>query len=349
MSKRGEHEGSFRRRGDAWQGRIMLGGKSYTATGGSRREAVEKIQTIAARFYEGTLDTKAITLGEWLETWQRRGAVDWKLRTQETYANIVNKHLAPVLGHVPLPELSPGLIAECFANSKAPAPTRQKMYRVLHRALRVAVYDGLLSVSPCAVLNPPLNRRVVHPQWSAEMAADFLKGTEAVTGGILWLILIGTGCRLGEALALTWGDIHAGEVQIHGTMEESLHGKRVTTPKNETSARVVQLPPGIAVLIENRRRSESDRVVVTARGTTPNRALCRRWLRRECEKMNLRPIRIHDMRHLHASILIEAGVPITEVAHRLGHASPAVTTSVYAHFLRGDSSASALAIDRALG
>ena len=57
----------------------------------------------------------------------------------------------------------------------------------------------------------------------------------------------------------------------------------------------------------------------------------------------------HALRHTHASMLIAAGLPITVVSKRLGHASPAVTLSIYAHQFSGDDRQAADAIDRALG
>jgi len=72
-------------------------------------------------------------------------------------------------------------------------------------------------------------------------------------------------------------------------------------------------------------------------------------LRRECERLGLPPMTPHGLRHLHASLLLEAGLPVPQVAQRLGHATPQVTMSVYAHALNRSDREAAEVLQRAIG
>ena len=71
-------------------------------------------------------------------------------------------------------------------------------------------------------------------------------------------------------------------------------------------------------------------------------------LKRECARLGLLAVTPHGLRHLHASLLLHEGVPVTAVSARLGHANPAITLKVYAHALAGQDAQAAMAIGRAL-
>ena len=57
---------------------------------------------------------------------------------------------------------------------------------------------------------------------------------------------------------------------------------------------------------------------------------------KKSEEAGLEPIRLHDLRHSHASWLIHKGIPITAISKRLGHNNPATTLRVYSHLMPGD-------------
>jgi integrase len=64
--------------------------------------------------------------------------------------------------------------------------------------------------------------------------------------------------------------------------------------------------------------------------------------------LRLPEMTMHDLRHLHASLLLEAGLPVPQVSKRLGHATPAITMSIYAHVVRQDDDAATIAISKAM-
>ena len=107
--------------------------------------------------------------------------------------------------------------------------------------------------------------------------------------------------------------------------------RKLTTPKTETSNREIEMPPSIMERVK-------DYVNCLDEVTSPlfnlNVSVLRQALLRGARKAGLKPIRLHDLRHSHASYLIAHGVPITAISRRLGHKTPTMTLNIYSHFYK---------------
>jgi integrase len=177
-------------------------------------------------------------------------------------------------------------------------------------------------------------------------------------------VLIGSGCRIGEVLALRWAgvDMDAGTVTVDGTVQR-VRGLGVIvkpSPKNGTSFRKIPLPPfAVDALKRQRAIQAQDRLAAGRlwqdRGLVfpdevgdplaPNRF--GDWFRVIAAKAGVKATP-HSCRHAHASLLLAAGTPIADVADRLGHAGASVTMSVYAHVIADQRRAAANVIAAAL-
>jgi len=174
-----------------------------------------------------------------------------------------------------------------------------------------------------------------------------------------------TGLRRGELLALRWPDIDLDrkEMTIRRALEQTVEfGTRIKEPKTKSGKRMIGLPDIVVETLREHRRQQLEMRLALGLGKPSEDALVfpapgteRLWspdvfsgLWKEVETALGLGISFHSLRHTHASQLIAAGVPITEIAHRLGHASPATTLSIYAHLFRKDDSKAAAAINAAL-
>ena len=155
--------------------------------------------------------------------------------------------------------------------------------------------------------------------------------------------------RRGEILGLKWSDIDFTKKTIR--VERSLShipnkGYIFTTPKTIKSKRYVPIPDIVLnELLKQQEQQENwknqlgdqyqgqDLVICTETGTIQDPRNVLRVMKRLITASNVTPIRFHDFRHTHASILIAEGVDIVKVSHRLGHANPKITLETYAHLI----------------
>ncbi len=167
--------------------------------------------------------------------------------------------------------------------------------------------------------------------------------------GALLRVLAATGARRGEAYGLRWSDVdvEAGTVSIRHSVAAVAGGIMVKDTKTHAARRFALDPSTLAVLAAQRRRMEA-RAAACAVAFDPNGFVFTATgdgsaplhpdtvsggFRRLCERAGLPGIRLHDLRHLHATQLLAAGVPVRTVSGRLGHANASTTLNVYAHFL----------------
>lgn len=148
-----------------------------------------------------------------------------------------------------------------------------------------------------------------------------------------FLTLYWTGCRLGELLALNMNDVNLETKTLSITKSyQRIKGRDVITePKTEKGKRVIPLPD---FLVEELKEyieklygiQPSDRLFLLTK------AYLEKEMIRGCELSGVKKIRIHDLRHSHASLLIsKLGAQPNLVADRLGHEKIQTTLSTYSH------------------
>ncbi|BCT76083.1 site-specific integrase [Sinomonas cyclohexanicum] len=243
------------------------------------------------------------------------------------------------------------------------ARTVRYIHTIVHAALDAAVRDRLLAVNPADAATPPSAKEAAPPEmhyWSAVELRAFLADREERGDDLLmaWKLLAATGMRRGELLGLRWGDVDftTGRVSVRRSaslIKTEGNGDRIDVGPTKTGkARVVDLD---AQTLSDLRVYRKERgalflslvrdeayVVSDVDGNVrhPYR-FSRRFTdavaqtRRTLGEDKLKAIRLHDLRHTHATILLAAGVPVKVVSERLGHASPTITLGVYAHVMPG--------------
>lgn len=197
----------------------------------------------------------------------------------------------------------------------------------------VRVYD--LPSNPCQKVKSMGRKQAKEMNiWTQEQFEQFLAYVKDKPYSYYgFLIFFWTGLRLGELLALTVGDIDFDKKTL--TVNKScqyLNGERVITPpKTEMSNRVIPLPNSLVEELReyfNRRYGimDSDVIFPVTKSYFENE------MRRGTRLAGLEKIRIHDLRHSHASMLIsKMNVPIIAVSRRLGHEKVSITLDTYGH------------------
>jgi integrase len=179
------------------------------------------------------------------------------------------------------------------------------------------------------------------------------------------MISLFTGMRLGEVLALRWGhlDLDRKVIQVREALEETkAHGIRFKAPKTKAGRRDITLPDLLVETLRDFRKEQLELRIKLGVGRLPDDALLftrldgalpsqKRFSKAWSDLANqieMPDVAFHNLRHTHASQLIDEGVDIVTISKRLGHAKPDITLRIYAHLFRKDDGKAAAAINAAL-
>jgi integrase len=352
------------------RGRILLPHPDGTRTvtrwvsGRTRAEVTRKLDALRKEAGAGFPTGEAT--GDYLARWIVAVRPRLRAATHREYARHVAIYWRP-LAAIPLTRLTPPHIERTMADLMArglSAQTVRHARSTLRRALHDAQRDGLLTRNVAALARPPrIERREMHALSPAEVAR-MVDGTADDLHGPLYAVLATTGLRLGEALGLEWGDVDltGRSLTVRRSMAKAHRGGyELAEPKTSRSRRTVMLP-AIALEALRRRKAaqaaarlaagsawqDQARIVFTDAVGRPLRPdAVSAAFRATAARLGL-PVRLHDLRHTAASLLLAAGVPLKVVSETLGHSSIAITADVYAHVTPDLRREAAEAMDRAL-
>lgn len=164
--------------------------------------------------------------------------------------------------------------------------------------------------------------------WTVEEFNSFIECVEHPIYNVFFRFLYWTGCRRGEAIALQKRDAHDHEVTLRYSQRQQKDGLKPTKGRN---VRTIGIDDYTWECIQNLPENGSSYVFGGERGLAPNPITAQ--FKRAIEKSGVKPIRIHDLRHSHASWLINNGVNIVAVSRRLGHKDVSTTLNTYTHLL----------------
>lgn len=283
-------------------------------------------------------------LVRWLDTLQVRP------RTVESYERAVRTHIGPAIGGIPLASLTALDVDEMVGSLLRRGVGRRSVdyaVTVLRVALGRAVKQGrLMSNVALGATRPRVTPREARPLSASEVG----RLLEVVRGDRLeafWITAIALGLRRGELTGLMWSDIdlQAGTVTVARTLHY-VPGQafELREPKTRRSRRVLRLPEAVAIALqEHRRRQLEERllagalwkvqelVFTTAQGGPLAGSTLVHALHRHCAAAGLPAVRIHDLRHTTATLMLAAGVPLRYIQDQLGHTTFSTTADIYTH------------------
>ncbi len=369
MAKRGaQGAGTIRQRKDGrWEARYTVGkdpgtGKQVQRSvyGETQKEVRQKLQRACTAIDDGAyLEPAKMTLGQWLDVWEREYIGDVKPFTVRSYSDQIRNHIKPALGAVKLSALaSPdiqkfynGLQRGTEGKGGLSPKTIKNIHGVLHRALVQAVELGYLRYNPAdACKLPRVTRKAIKPLESGEIAA-FLNAIQGRPFEAIFKIDLFTGMRQGEILGLTWGclDFERGTILIEKQLqrEKKKGGAYLLEPLKNDKSRVIT--PAPTVMQELRQQRTRQRIQRLAAGETwdtggfPDLVFTNetgghlvhhrvyRHFKQLAAQIGLSDARFHDLRHSYAVAALQSGDDIKTVQETLGHHTAAFTLDVYGH------------------
>ena len=344
---------------------------------GTKKEAEAKLRELLHALEKGAyVRPQRITLGEWLEEWLEGYAkMHVTPRTQESYRGVTYRHIIPALGAIPLAELRPNHLQSHYSRALVSgrmdgtgglsARSVRYQHRILSQALKHAVAMGLVVRNVAEAVTPPRPQRAKISVLAPVDITKLLEAARETSFYVFFYTLLYTGLRRGELLALRWGNLDLDMASLH--VVESAHvlnsGEYVIKePKTPNSRRTVALPPSLVLLLRQH-RADQEKIcsqlgrVLTDRDFAfahldgspikPN-AVTLAFIRL-IRRSGLPHIRLHDLRHTHATLMLKAGVHPKVVSERLGHAGIGITLDTYSHVLPGLQEAAAERFDEMLG
>jgi integrase len=268
--------------------------------------------------------------------------------TLRGYRNLLEKHILPQLGGYKLTQLSEGVLQDHFNSLAAPGGGPQLSPNTL-RHIKAALKGVIrLSIRRRWMFKDPLEfvelrkkpSRKAMNVLSTEQVDLLLKATSEDRFHALWAILLSTGMRPQEAMALKWEDFDSApggglgpQVTIQRAFKSWDYGSDRTrveeVGKTEASFATITVPPSVleALKVHRRRQAEISEWVFRFASIQVVR---KAWYR-TLEKLGLPKVRLYDTRHTHATELLKAGVHMKVIQERLRHTNINTTMDVYSH------------------
>jgi integrase len=357
MASRRDEGQMIQRAPDKWLLRVYLGStegkKTYLSktVRGTTAQARQELRAMLNQRDSQTL-VRALptTTAEYLDAWLE-GKIDISPRTRSDYTQKL-AYSKELLGKYKLQELNPlqlqFMVTELVKRGLSPR-TVEFSFGVLRAALSDAVDAGLLAKNPCKTVRLPKKNKRPASVLSNTQVNQLLESTQGQPLHPLWRLLLTTGLRPQEALALKWDDIdlEKGWLQVNRTLVSDGTWKVVLSDTVKAdSRRQIGLPSSTVdalkahklrqnaqMLLAGAQYERQSLIFASALGHILDHNRVRRMWKKALRTCGLPPVRLYDTRHSHLTALLADGADIAWVASRAGHKDIKMTRDHYAHVL----------------
>ena len=359
-------DGSIVYRANVYLGVDKVTGKDVktSITGRTKKEVKQKtkeaeitfLQNGSTRFQASNITTYKELASLWWESYKHTV----KPNTQLNVRRLLDNHILPLFGSYKLDKLTTPLIQN-VVNKLADKTNKGEegaflYYDSLHalnkRILQYGVVMQAIPFNPAREVILPRNtqkaKREKTKHFDNQELKKFLDYLDSLNlnkfryyyENTLYKFLLATGCRINEALALSWSDIDLDNAVVHIT--KTLNYKQETnSPKSKTSLRDIDIDQTTVSMLKQYKRRQVQEAWQLGRSETvvfsdfiheyPNNRTLQTRLRTHFKRAKVTNIGFHGFRHTHASLLLNSGIPYKELQHRLGHSTLSMTMDVYSH------------------
>ena len=359
-------DGSIVYRANVYLGVDKVTGKDVktSITGRTKKEVKQKtkeaeitfLQNGSTRFQASNITTYKGLASLWWESYKHTV----KPNTQLNVRRLLDNHILPLFGSYKLDKLTTPLIQN-VVNKLADKTNKGEegaflYYDSLHalnkRILQYGVVMQAIPFNPAREVILPRNtqkaKREKVKHFDNEELKKFLGYLDNLDlnkfrycyENTLYKFLLATGCRINEALALSWSDIDLDNAVVHIT--KTLNYKQETnSPKSKTSLRDIDIDQATVSMLKQYRLRQTKEAWKIGKSESvvfsdfiheyPNNRTLQTRLRTHFKRAKVTNIGFHGFRHTHASLLLNSGIPYKELQHRLGHSTLSMTMDIYSH------------------
>ena len=320
---------------------------------GTKRDAERELRRLVRDAEEGRLVGGGVLMSDLLAGWLDLCADNLSPTTMREYRRLVDKRIVPAIGAVAVTKLTTRVLDDYYLalsrEAGLSAASVRQVHSVIRRALRQGVRWGWIEHNVAiSATKPRLGRSKISPP-SIGRVHELLAEADRhdPSFGVLVRVAIATGMRRGELCGLRWcdTDLDRRHLNVAQAIVAVPNGTAAKTPKSGATRRLA-IDPATAAILDNHLNAMQQRAqdsgnrladdayvfTHTLDGSRPlhpdNVTAAFRRL-----PSNKGTVRLHDLRHAHATQLLSNGVDISAVSSRLGHANPSTTLNIYAHAL----------------
>ena len=358
--------GSIVYRANVYLGVDKVTGKDVktSITGRTKKEVKQKtkeaeiafLQNGSTRFQDSNITTYKELASLWWESYKHTV----KPNTQLNVRRLLDNHILPLFGSYKLDKLTTPLIQN-VVNKLADKTNKGEegaflYYDSLHalnkRILQYGVVMQAIPFNPAREVILPRNtqkaKREKVKHFDNDELKSFLKYLDTLDLSryryyyeiTLYKFLLATGCRINEALALSWSDIDLDNAIVHITKTLN-YNQELNSPKSKSSYRDIDIDQATVSMLKQYRLRQTKEAWKIGKSESivfsdfiheyPNNRTLQTRLRTHFKRAKVTNIGFHGFRHTHASLLLNSGIPYKELQHRLGHSTLSMTMDVYSH------------------
>lgn len=351
--------GSVFKKNNSWYFRVDVGidpktgNRKRKAKGGFRTktEAEAALAKILNKVNSGTLieESKMTVekyLDYWIETYCVGNVAPSTLKRYKELCSTIKKHLGKSKLAVLKPTQIQAFYKKLLDDGDLSSTTILKIHRVFHTAYKHAHEWRLVATIPTASVNPPRANKTDFEVWDAEEANLFLETVKFHKIYIAVLLALQTGMRLGEILGLKWDNVNlpAKTLTVRVSMSKIKKELIIKKPKTSSSIRTIALMDATVNELKKLRKKQLE--LKMKNGIDYSYVCC--WeedghnmfpdyvsknFQKLIKEYHFKKIRFHDLRHTHATLLLQQGVHPKIVSERLGHSTISMTLDTYSHVL----------------
>ncbi|MFC7364493.1 MULTISPECIES: tyrosine-type recombinase/integrase [Bhargavaea] len=317
----------------------------------SENAAIRALLEVKASIFNGEtrqIEKSNMTVSEWVDIWFDTKQHKWKVSTRDHREGIINNYIKPLIGRYKLSSLDRTTYEREFLNvlhQKLAQRTVHLYHQTFMIVVNAAVDDEYLPRNRFSGMSVDETRKKTAFLDARQLNA-FLKAVSdhaLPTHSALFHLLAYSGLRLGEALGLTWEDIDAQKRTI--TVNRTRDTKGVRSPKTLNSQRTIMIDSQIIDMLvsyklwtkalklrHGKGHSESDFAFVSTQSVPISASACQRYLKDFLRRhdLGIPNITLHGLRHTHATLLLTQGLPVHDVAERLGNTAEMIM-KIYGH------------------
>lgn len=325
----------------------------------TKDDAQRYFKNAVHRFEVGELERKTpkYKLSELYHEWLEIYEIDVTESTLNKTKQNFRIHILPIFGDMYIDKITSSDIQKAVHVWHGKLKLFKNIYNYLKRLLEYAKKHRYIKENPCEYVILPKKAKTVHVKktldfYTKAQLADFFEAVEQMDT-MRWYaffrILAFTGCRKGEALALTWNDVNwnTKEISINKALKTGENNHHyIGETKNESSNRVITVDEITLSILKDYKGVQAERLLgfgfnaltkdqlmfskykdnLPLNPSAPNNAM-----RKICDRFDLPMMNIHGFRHTHCSLLFESGASMKDVKERLGHSNIETTMDIYTH------------------